>query len=227
MLKTALKKAGFGCQLRIRSLLMPPKSCRTKGSYDVTTWDFFQDGRLAILADSREAALKMGNKFMQKAELCETQIMHGCIGLADLPDMHNFNEDFDNSLRAEQKSAQRGPAWNMGILKGLLNSSPTSDDGPSIPWPTVHDQVDVLDLHPYVGDAAMATLKAMRNNVVFVAPLRHFLAKMGYKYMKDHGPFAEKRLRVQLEQDWCQNIAPLYKFTDGCDLSCFLNTHYK
>ncbi len=198
-LKTALTKVGFGAQMRFRSLLEPPRGAT--GS-DNLIWDYFQDGRLAMLYPTLQQAQEQTahgdpNIFMANADLFQRQVVPGPISIIDTAEMLNMTEG-ETWLSPAARSAQRGPSWHEALLNSLL-CSPPHEGLPGVPWVTVHDHLDVLELHPHLGDGAMAT-NALRKDSKFPCSFRHFLPKMGYKGMAEATDLCVKRLVQDLEQ---------------------------
>jgi hypothetical protein len=172
-------------------------------------WDFFQDGRLAMIGEGMEEGCD--NVFLAKSELCSTGCFQTHVTLSGLADMHHVGEDEERYFKSRDRTAQRGSSWDLAILRGLLTSPATSaGEGPK-PWTTAHDTVDILDLHPYLGDGAEATHAAMKGGL---APntFRHIMLHLNYKTMADHTPFARKRLQRMIEKMWCEGNAPLWNF---------------
>ena len=146
---------------------------------------------MCFLYDSMEEALGKGEKegchhvglkegcppnaFLTNAVLCATQRLDARVSLSSLADMHRIQESDDRILDASAKAAQHGPQWDFSVPQCLLTSTPSSG-GPAKPWTTVHDHVDVLDVHPYVGDGAMASLMSMRGQLA-PSTFRHCLAQ--------------------------------------------------
>ena len=220
-LKKALSTAGFGAQVRFRTLLTPPEGSRKDHS-----WDFFQDGRLAFLYPSIEKATtdELGpNLFLSKSELCYTQCVQGSIPLKAVSEMLSVSET-DTWFSPSGKAAQRGPAWFEAVLSSLLYS-PAADDLQKTPWVTVHDHVDILDIHPHLGDAALTT-NAVISNPKVPCSLRHFIVQMGYKTMEESAEFTCKRLQQTLEIDWCKAKSPLYDFEEARNGKCVMKPVY-
>ena len=203
-------------QLRFRSILEPPAPANSRDGLPDHTWDFFQDGRLCFLYASREEGLgqKEGcppNAFLINAVLCATQRLNAGVPLSNVSEMHRLFEDDERVLDAAAKSAQHGPQWDFSVIQGLLTTSKNSS-GPAQPWTTVHDHVDIVEAHPYLGDGAISTLMAMVGNQ-FPNTIRHCLCQVKYKLMEHHVPYVLKRLEHKTKEDWAHGQMELYSYS--------------
>ena len=201
-LKTVLHKVGFTNQLRFRTLLTPPEAIKNNGS-GTQPWDFFQDGRLAFLTEAGS------NLFLANSELCFYQCLRKEINLLSASDMlHPSGADvwFNPAGRA----AQRGKAWWEAVLRSLF-LSPAKDDSPATHWVSGKDHIDIVDIHPHTGDAALASYSLMRDPTLSCS-LRHIIAQLGYKNTAPSATFTQQRVLRSLEVDWCQSKFPLYDF---------------
>ena len=216
ILKTHLTTCGFKVQMKWRSLLTPPA-----GQKKDSSWDFFQDGRIAFLYEDVESAMdnQAGgpNIFLEKSDLCHRMCLQGSIALLDVGDMHQLHEA-DTWFSPAAKAAQRGPAFHEAVMNALL-CTPPKGDSPGAPWVTVHDHVDVVEMHPHLGDGAVSSHRLM-NNVRFPCTIRHFIAQLGYKFVKEFADYTLKRITQMLEQEWCDGQGTLYTFEKVSESLC-------
>jgi len=212
-LREALTKAGFGCQKRFRMILKPPAQAQD------TTWDFYQDGRVACYYNSLAAArgtkdTEEPNAFIMAAELCRTGVVQGPTELTRASEFHKTSESDDRVPTPEARSAQRGCASELAILRGLLNQQ----SGPGVEgihtWVSAMDTVDMVDLHPCVGDCAEAVVIAQLSRT-FPCALRLVLVDHQYKVSAEWAPYTLLRVGRKLGQLYATRAFPLYEFTKG------------
>ena len=201
---------GFGCQLRIRTILDAPAGGEAASEQ---AWDNFQDGRLAFLYPSFEKLYERGpninpNVFLASNLVC-THVVRGSIGILAANEMLHFTES-ETWLSPSAKAAQRGQEWWVAVFRGLL-SCHKIDGAPVIPMFSAHDLVDIMDIHPHTGDGAAATYALMKDSR-FQCSFRHIIAQMGYKSMTHAAEFTLSRMLRTLAKEWCQGHVPLYDF---------------
>lgn len=206
-LKTALVKAGFSAQMRFRSLLNPPVPSVGAAKIDADAWDYWQDGRIAFLnATIQESG---SNIFMANSDLCYIKRLRGSVNIISTADMLHYSEA-EVWPSPSTRAAQRGPAWWEAVLSALLCSPPVDDFPAGRPWVTQNDHINILDVHPYIGDGLVASWHVMQN-LKFPCSLRHLSASLGYKHNKESATFAMERMEKTLSKHWCDGTATLFK----------------
>ena len=234
LIMQALKKAGFGAQQRCRMLLQQPASIEST----VHLADWWLDSRLCYLtpndltAQGRTAGCQ-GNFWRMGSEWSRTtHISHR--PMLPLPqamlrvtpataEEQAGNPEF--RLDSSAKAAQRGPHVYHTAMQGLFAKAPVSAAGGLVKsWLQPGDETFILDMTPWVGDRAVASLEFMKPEAAAQqGTVRHFVVDPGYKRMGMGATFTLERVAGDVASQWINRTRILYnKVVDGLNNTTYI-----
>ena len=226
-IKNIFAKAGFNAQQRVRMLLNNPES--TQRSMKVGDWH--ADSRLLYIAPNDMAARgdgAPGNSWRMKSELARTtQIVSRPTLPLPQDYVHVTSESGsvdarsymtpDSKFNKADKAAQRGPQVSKVYLESLIRKTATAaaDPDDQLTWMNPADVVYVLDVMPWAGDRAMASLEVVTTGSASQdkhCKVRHILVDPGYKRMGVGAQFSRARVANQVASDWISRSRVLYDY---------------
>ena len=209
-IKNIFSKAGFCAQQRVRMLLAQPTSIEST----LRVGDWHADSRLLYLAANDVAARGEaknihGNDWRMKSELARTTQITVRPTLPTPQELLHVtgeaSHDYvtaDSRINKEDKAAQRGPAVATAYLQAALaKASVSSSDRADASWLQPGEETWILDLTPWVGDRALASLELM-NPTANHGLLRHLFVDPGYKRMGTGVSFSYARVANEVASQW-------------------------
>ena len=219
-IKQIFLKAGFGSQQRLRMLLGQPPSIESF----LRAGDWHADSRLMYLTPNDLAARGdvkdvPGNCWRMKSELARTtQITVRPLVPTPQEMVYLTSTDkeeqtsVDKRMNKEDKAAQRGPCVAAAYLKAALTkASVTSTDVVhDEAWVQPGEETWIVDLTPWVGDRAMASLGLMGTSSSKYGDLRHIFIDPSYKRMGQAVSFSHARVSNEVAAQWINWSRVLY-----------------
>ena len=200
-----LTKAGFAHQDRVRQLVDMPDSISNK----VSQLDWFVDSRLCCMGEP------VSNFWVKGSELCRTKAIMERACVSDPDDLIDCtslqaDEDLNTSDRHQDiagKLAQRGVEVAKAQIRALLSKSKRG----GTEWLTPETMVSVLDLTPFVGDRALATL-SLREELKSETQLSHCTFQVGKGVSANHAEFCAKCVAQHVATLWFDSKIELTDF---------------
>ena len=217
-IKQVFYKAGFCTQQRVRMLLSQPACIEST----LRIGDWHADSRLMYLAPNDMAArgdtkTQHGNCWRMKSELARTTQITVRPAVPTPQEMLHLTssdeQDIGGEFRCnkEDKAAQRGPAVARAYLTAALSkASISSTDHVDEAWVQPGEETWILDLTPFVGDRAMATLALMGASDSKHGLLRHMFMDPSYKRMRHSVTFSHARVANEVAAQWINRSRVLY-----------------
>ena len=218
---TALRKAGFHAQQRVRMLLQQPATIEST----LRVGDWHADSRLCYLSPNDYSARGMvkgllGNQWRICSELARTtavvprptvpnpaELLH----VTDSAGPHSA-EQTDSKINKEDKAAQRGPHVAQAYLEALFSKAAvtSTDAAAQTHWIQPGEETWVLDLTAWVGDRAMASLNLMDEAHSKYGTLRHVIVDPGYKRLGQGASFSQVRVANEVASQWMARTRVLH-----------------
>ena len=196
---TALKKAGFNAQQRVRMLLQQPPTIEST----LRVGDWHVDSRLCYLVANdlvaRGTARGLsGNQRRVRSELARNTGISSRPMVPNPSDLLHVTGDkqvsdgstTDSNINKEDKAAQRGPHVAQAYLEALFSKATVvSTDYAQVYWIQPGEETWVLDLTPWAGDRGLASLNLMDETYSKYGILRHVFVDLGYKRLGQGASF--------------------------------------
>lgn len=109
------------------------------------------------------------------------------------------------------KAAQRGPAVAAADMSELLTPSPLSASRGT--WITVSGNACLLEVFPWIGDRALATLRCQKPEIKNYGSIKHLIAEMPYKRMGQAACVALPRVSGEVSRQWTNRERVLHEKT--------------
>lgn len=193
-----LAKAGFSTQERVRQMVDMPLHVSNK----VSQLDWWVDLRMCCLGDPKDNWLMQGSELYRTRAVFERAVVTDPDDLIDVVSLE-ADEDLNTGERYQDvnaKVAQRGVFVAKAQVAALLAKSKRGE----FEWIKPSTKVLVLDMTPFVGDRAMASL-SMLAEPVKQCSLVHIIVQVGKGASAKHGEFTSKRVKQTVAAQWFED----------------------
>jgi hypothetical protein len=189
---TALKKAGFHAQQRVRMLLQQPPTIEST----LRVGDWHVDSRLCYVVANDFVARGTvkglgGNQWRMCSELARTTGINSgpmvpnpsdLLHVTDEKQVSDGSNTTDSNINKEDKATQRGPQLAQAYLEALFsNATVVNTDYAQVYWIQPGEETWVLHITHWAGDRGLASLNLMDEAYSKYGILRHVFVAPGYK----------------------------------------------